>query len=146
MKNKLDGYFTVEAALVVPVVAAVILFVIYQWFFQYDRCLMEIDTNAAVLRASNAKVENNDERMSLTKKYLNEVYYDKYAAWNGRTASIKIEKGSMCVEREGSVKFPFGSLEFWNGNKMWESQIRVKADIIDPAFVVRSIHKLKGGN
>ena len=146
MKNKLEAYFTVEAALVMPIVISCILFVVYIWIFQYDRCIMEIDTYAAAFSASKAEAEDNEERIYLTQKYLNEIYYDKYVAWNFDTANIKIVKESIYVEREGNVKFPFTSLKFWNGDNIWSSKSKVKADIINPAFVVRSIRKLRGGN
>lgn len=145
MKNKLDAYLTVEAVLVMPIVIAGILLVMYLWFFQYDRCLLEIDTNAVALRVSNAEAEDNDERMFLLKKYMNEIYYDKYAAWNQNAANIKIEKGSIYVEQEGNVIFPFESLGFWNCDNIWSLKLKVKANIINPVFVVRNICKLKGG-
>lgn len=146
MKNKLNAYFTIEAALVIPIVLAGILFVMYIWFFQYDRCLMDIDINAIGLRASNANAENNDERMFLLKKYMNEIYYDKYAAWNIGAANLKIEKGCIFVEQEGNVRFPFKSLGFWRGNNIWSTKSETKANIINPVFVVRSIRKFKGGH
>jgi len=146
MKNKYEAYFTVEAALVMPIVIICILLVIYLWFFQYDRCLMEIDTNAAVMRALSAKTEDNRERAELIKRYLNEIYYDKYIAWNYDNVNIKVGKGSIYVERAGNVKFPFTTFGFWDGDNIWSSKSKVNVDIMDPAFIVRSIRKLKGGN
>ena len=35
-----EGYLTVEAALILPMLIAAILFVIYMLVFQYDRCLL----------------------------------------------------------------------------------------------------------
>lgn len=148
MRNKMKAYFTVEAALVMPVSFICILLVIYLWFFQYDRCLVEIDTNAAVMRALVAEAVDNNERMDLIKNYLNEIYDEKYVAWNDDATTMKIARNKICVEREGSVRFPFSFLtpELVDGNQMWSVQSKVKADIMDPAFIVRSIRKLKGEN
>ena len=34
------GYFTIEAALILPFVTGVILVILYLLFFQYNRCLL----------------------------------------------------------------------------------------------------------
>lgn len=47
--EKKNAYFTVEAALVLPIVIAALLFVIYMMLFQYDRCLLEQDMGAIAL-------------------------------------------------------------------------------------------------
>lgn len=44
MKRKYyRAYFTVEAAVLYPVVLGVVLLMMYLLFFQYDRCLLEQD-------------------------------------------------------------------------------------------------------
>ena len=55
-----NAYFTVEAALVVPVVMGTMLFVIYMLLFQYNRCLMEQDIGAMVIWGSNMEVSDDE--------------------------------------------------------------------------------------
>lgn len=54
MKNQreMEGYFTVEAALVLPIVMSVYVFLIAMLFLQYDRCLLEQDMAAMLLKVS----------------------------------------------------------------------------------------------
>jgi Flp pilus assembly protein TadG len=144
MKQSCSGYFTVEAALVMPIVIGCILFVIYMWFFQYDRCLMETDINAAALRAASAETDSLDERLELAEKYVQNISTEKYAAWDKEDASIKIEKNKVCIEAGGNVRFPIRSLIFQNDGNVWSASVQVKTDVINPAFVVRSINKTMG--
>jgi hypothetical protein len=141
----LGGYFTVEAALVMPIVIACVLLIIYMWFFQYDRCLLEMDTYAAVLRSVHTDAENNEERLLIMKKYVNEIYRNKYAAWELSAQKTRIEKGKAYVEQSGSLKFPFKALFFWNIEDTWNAAAEGQADILNPAFVVRRVRQIMGG-
>ena len=38
-----NAYFTVEAALIIPLVLGILVFLIFIMFYQYDRCLLEQD-------------------------------------------------------------------------------------------------------
>ena len=56
-----NAYFTVEAALVLPVVIGAILFVIYMMLFQYDRCLLEQDIGGIALWGSIVEASDTAE-------------------------------------------------------------------------------------
>lgn len=47
----ISGYFSVEAALVLPMVLGVYLFLIGVLFVQYDRCLLEQDMASMLIKA-----------------------------------------------------------------------------------------------
>ncbi|MDE5893940.1 MAG: hypothetical protein K2H45_13545 [Acetatifactor sp.] len=55
MKNQTgyEGFFSVEAALVLPIVLGVYLFLIVMLFLQYDRCLLEQDMASIMVKAGN---------------------------------------------------------------------------------------------
>ena len=50
-----EAYFTVEAALVMPVVLAIIVMIIYMSFYLYDRCVMQQDCCVLSYRQSIEK-------------------------------------------------------------------------------------------
>lgn len=52
-KKQVEGYFSVEAALVLPIVLGVYLFLIVLLFVQHDRCLLEQDMASMMLKAVN---------------------------------------------------------------------------------------------
>lgn len=49
----INGYFSVEAALVLPAVLGVYLFLIVILFVQYDRCMLEQDMASMLIKAAN---------------------------------------------------------------------------------------------
>ena len=49
MKKESDAYFTVEAAILYPIILSVILLMTYLLLFQYDRCLLEQDIGKATV-------------------------------------------------------------------------------------------------
>ena len=77
-RKKIEGYFTVEAAMVLPIVIAVILMIIYMWFFQYNRCLMEQDTAILALRGSILQAEEKEEVFSFVQAQYQERNKEKY--------------------------------------------------------------------
>ena len=71
--RKKDAYFTVEAAMVFPFVMGAVLFTIFMFIFQYDRCLMEQDIGMLVLYASNLSMEDGEKTMALMKARASEL-------------------------------------------------------------------------
>ena len=52
-EKQAEGYFSVEAALVLPTVLGVYLFMIVLLFIQHDRCLLEQDMASMIIKAVN---------------------------------------------------------------------------------------------
>ena len=70
------GYFTVEAAMIFPFVMGVILLVIYMWFFQYDRCLMEQDYALITVLGTEKQGLSPEERVEHIRKLISGLYTD----------------------------------------------------------------------
>lgn len=143
MEQKMRGYFTVEAAMVLPMVMIFILWMIYLWFFQYNRCLMEQDAGALALQGAALQSEDNEDRMRQLREMANQVYGEKYIAWENGEMELKIEKGMICVKQKGRIRFPFGSLI--PGTASAETTAVYENDIISPVHFIRSYRKMMGG-
>lgn len=52
-RKEVEGYFSVEAALVLPIVLGIYLFLIILLFIQHDRCIMEQDMASMLIKAVN---------------------------------------------------------------------------------------------
>lgn len=52
-RKNYKAYFTVEAAVLYPIVLGVIVLMTYLLFFQYDRCLLEQDMGRAAVRSGS---------------------------------------------------------------------------------------------
>ena len=101
MKRKVQAYFTVEAAMIIPVVISVILFIIGLWFFQYDRCLLEQDMGALALKGSAVNAADKTEAAEQMKDLQSRISRDKFVLWNQKEVEIKLEKDTIAVRGSG---------------------------------------------
>ena len=140
--RKVNGYFTVEAALLFPFVTGVVLLVIYLLFFQYDRCLMEQSTAVSAMRGCTLQVIDH-------KRIVGEVVVQSekddrfYPAWEMQEAKITMKGNTFSVVRAGKLRFPFRGLIFWGADKDWESIAEYENYRINPAVFIRTFRKFK---
>lgn len=59
--KKLNGYMTLEAALLMPIVWFLMFFLMFAGFFQYDRCIAEQDSKIIALRSSTMREKDEAE-------------------------------------------------------------------------------------
>ena len=69
-----DGYFTVEAALILPMALLFCVMMIFLAFYSYDRCVLEQSAYEAALRGASNHI-----------KSANEAYLEAYAAADALT-------------------------------------------------------------
>lgn len=144
MKRKIGGYFTVEAVLVLPIAIMIIVMVIYLMIFQYNRCLMEHDMGILALRGTALQAEDAQERIEKLRVQADLLYKEKYVAWDMGDISLKWEKGTVCVECEGQLQFPFsGGVN--GSDRIWKSTAVVESHMTSPVSFIRNCRKLTGG-
>lgn len=106
MKKESDAYFTVEAAILYPIILSVILLMTYLLLFQYDRCLLEQDIGKATVLSGS--------KWTLTKEQLNDymqkkaLHFDeeKYIAWENEDPLWNLEKTmSFLKNRTTQISF-----------------------------------------
>ena len=139
---KMQAYFTVEAALVLPLVLGIIFLVIYLWFYQYNRCLMELDMNSLALKGSVASAQDKTELLYQMKSWAGEINMEKFIAWQQGQIEIKLEKDTVLVERTGAQEFPIGEMDFWGGESFWEADAVYENHRISPVLTVRNLRKI----
>lgn len=142
--KKTDAYFTVEAALVFPIVLGVILFTIYLLFFQYDRCLLEQSAGVLAMRGCTLQITDGEE---LVRELQNQSGEEDrgWLAWSMEDAVISLKRNCVTVQRSGELKFPFrGFLSGW-GNYVWKCSAARESHRIKPVNFIRNCRKIMGG-
>ena len=122
MKKESDAYFTVEAAILYPIILSVILLMTYLLLFQYDRCLLEQDIGKATVLSGS--------KWTLTKEQLNDymqkkaLHFDeeKYIAWENE-------------DPLWNLRYPFAGMG--TQEKYWSAKASFKVDRISPVFWLR---------
>lgn len=143
MKVNVKAYFTVEAALVLPLVIGALIFTVFLFVFQYDRCLLEQDINRLTICAGTAAAGNSEELEAIIHKKASEIFMDKYAAWKMNELQITVKGGKVSVRGGGYLTLPLPEWNyFWEENE-WGTQTLRETLRISPADYIRLYRKIK---
>lgn len=143
--NKVDAYFTVEAVLVLPLVLMMIVFVMYLWFFQYNRCLLEQDVGMLALKGTTLQDVTTEERMCELQNLSEGVYRNKYIACEDLLNSAKVQSGKVFVEGSMKMSLPFMGTYFIKDKSEWQIDTGYQNDIMEPTSLLRKYKRLKEG-
>lgn len=133
----LKAYFTVEAALVLPLTLGILVVVMYLMFYQYDRCLLEQDTGISALRASILASEDGSDKLEELRKQAGQTYWDKYVAFEPEEITGKIKGNKLEASRKGSVRVPFLDISKWTGSDRWGVEVSFINRKISPVLFIR---------
>lgn len=142
-----NAYFTVEAALVLPLVMGAMIIGLYLFCYQYDRCLLEQDVGSLLiyscaLASENAgRTEEIRENMELRAGELNRK---KYVAWELTALDIKLEKNHISLTGQGYLTFPVPGWNFWNKDNVWEAEVSYDSSRLSPVYYIRQYRKVHG--
>ena len=103
----MKGYMTVEASLVLPMVFGVILFVLSLLFYSYDRCLLEQDVAALVVRSEYLEGGTTEEKVQRLKAEVREWYLEKYVWMDVTVPKLSVKEDSVKIRAEGNFRGPF---------------------------------------
>ncbi len=135
------AYFTVEAAVLYPIILGTIVLMTYLLFFQYDRCLLEQDMGKAVVRGGSRWMQKKEElNRRLEEK---EMFFDteKYIAWESELPVWKLEKNQVTVEQTGRMPYPFSSIAGVPGYWSTKATFQVKRN--NPVEILRNYQRLQ---
>lgn len=137
-----NAYLAVEAALVLPMVFGMILFIVYMLLFQYDRCLMEQDLGAMALWGCSAEAREGETLEEMTEERMGAMYKDKYVAWHFTELESRLERNRFAVGGKAQLAFSVPGLEFW-GRNVWGAQASYEYRRLSPAVFIRLCRGLK---
>lgn len=143
--QKENGYFTIEAAMVLTLVIGVIVLLIYLVVFQYNRCLMEQDVGALALKGCSMQAADKDELMQILMQSADSIYQEKYLMWQGDSPEMKLAGESIEVTQRGSLSFPFTWMYEGEIDGFWTATANYENHRIDPVGTIRLYRKLAGG-
>lgn len=133
-KRQPGGYFTVEAALLLPFVIGTIVYIIYFQFFWYNRCLMDQETAMMGVRAVQ-DISGDGETIKRNLVQWREGFLtDRYMNWKADEPVLICGHGRLAIRQKGS-------LEAWNA--VWNAETVYENKRIQPSAFLRSLRKIK---
>ncbi len=140
-KKRLNGYFTVEAALILPVAIGVYLFLIYSMFFQYNRCLLEQDASSLVVRAVQDTQEDPAQVIDKVKQQETLLELKRYMAFSKEESVFECKGGKVRIEKKGRTKAPFLSFLSLSEQGRFHCTAVIQARRMDPCMMIRLLRK-----
>ena len=137
-----NAYFTVEAALVIPVVISTILFVIYMLLFQYNRCLLEQDMGAMIIWGYSVENTDEDKFKESIRERIQGIYKEKYVAWDMITLKAVLKQNNFSVKAEGQLTFPLAEWNFLNVENIWGTEADYSCQRLSPLTFIRLCRKI----
>lgn len=104
------GYFTLEAAILLPFVMMTMVFMIFLSFYCYDRCILEQCAYAAALRGSSNRFENSDEAYEEASRAAKQLVSEKLFAVKELKTTVRVSAVTVTVTYECTVNMPTGDL------------------------------------
>ena len=136
IKNISDAYYTVEAALLAPMLLFIIFFLMYAGIFQYDRCAIEQNTKQILLRASNEKIEESELYMQLLQEC-------KLPFLTCISVDLKIGEKEAVINFLGGLQTILGSLGESFGFDFWLIESRHTTELYKPVKFIRNIRRVE---
>lgn len=141
VNRKAEGYFTVEATLIMPFVLYVCIFVVYTGFYLYDKCVMKQDAYRAALAGSSIYRDSNQKVYNAASDMVVRLASDKYIATD-YSCTITVQR-NVKVTLEGRLSQPFHGLASLIGKKKWVISESAESKCINPVVFVRMCHMLE---
>lgn len=138
------GYFTIEAAMIMPVVLGIVIFVMRIWFFRYDRALQDMDTCAVVIRCMEQQDLDADEKASYIIEQMQGRYKEQYIAWNFGDISVSCRGDSVSCTVTGSSGSVAGISGLWDAPDTMSASSERERTVLPEVFVIRTYRKALG--
>lgn len=102
-----SGYFTVEAALILPIVLLFLTTMLFMGFYSYDRCILEQSACEAALRGSSNRFSTQEEAYAETESAAQSLLTEKVFAASGLKYTVTVSQKDVTVSYECCVNVPF---------------------------------------
>lgn len=132
-----EAYFTVEAALVMPVVLCILVMIIYLSFYLYDRCVLAQDCYVLSYRQSIEK--GNADRISPEK--IREQFGEKLFMLSSLDTGTSAG-GTIKVTGNAEMSPPLFGIPAFEGENSWKIGVERKAKKTDPPRDYRRVRRL----
>lgn len=145
-KIRFKGIYTIEAALLLPMILTVIVLIIYWAYYLHDREILSSAAYTASLRGSQMiNGENIEEELN---KICLDLYKDRLLATTNVNYEISRTSKEIIVEYSGNIKIPGGTLlcRYLSGGKdCIEVNAIGKAQINDAVKFIRECRFIENG-
>ena len=135
----LKGSFTIEAAIVLPLIVYVLLLVIYIGFYVYSSYALTLDAYISVFRGSRANLQKENAHQ-VTEETMKTALQEELPAMGNIAYDIQSDTWKNSITVKGMRKIPFMQSVI---SRWIPLHISRYAERTEPVFFLRNCRKLK---
>lgn len=105
----ITAYFTVEAALLLPLITALLFMMTFLAFYSYDRCILEQAAYEAAVRGSTQYLESNEETYQVVKETATRLITDRLFAIDQISCTVTVSANIVSVRYQCNFQMPLGT-------------------------------------
>lgn len=143
MKNRLHGYMTLEAALLMPTVWLSLFFIIFVGFFQYDRCVAEQDSKMMLLRASEMRGKDEAAVIRTVMEKGELAGKKKLLFSEGVQKKLQVKNDRVTVRVSGNVNTILKKLNREGELNIFSYAAEYEVKKYDPVQFIRTCRRIK---
>lgn len=142
-RYQVEGYFSVEAALLLPMVILFMTVMIFMAFYSYDRCILEQSAWQAAIRGSYNCFDSNEAAQEAASKAAQTLVKEKLFAVSDLSYSVKASMLYVEVSYDCKVNMPFIT---WLGEFVHDKDFSINVTRKVPRCRQTEIVRLKNKN
>ena len=125
--KRIKAYFTVEAALILPLIIGTIVYIICFLVFWYNRCVMEQEIAVYAVKGAQSRIEEPEQLRIFLEECKEEYFSDQYVGWEMENPVYAMENREWKLKRKGSL---FGKEANWKAEAIFECRWIYPADYL----------------
>ena len=125
--KRIKAYFTVEAALILPLIIGTIVYIICFLLFWYNRCVMEQEIAVYAVKGAQSRIEEPEQLRIFLEECKAEYLSDQYVGWEMENPVYAMENREWKLKRKGSL---FGEEANWKAEAVFECRWIYPADYL----------------
>ncbi len=139
-RDKLDGYMTVEAGIIVPIAFFIIVVTLYFIFYLYNHCVVTQSCYIAALRGSNLQNKSSSVVEEYVNKQLDTLLENQIYQYQIKYTS-KVNPFQIEIKGESYITNRIKDFKLYEKDKL-KSEKKVKVIRIDPVDFIRNCERL----
>lgn len=139
---KLKGSYTVEMALLSPLILGTVIFVIYTSFYFYNAGIMQITAYTVGMEAEKYADNTQKQLEKILEASSQKNIQKKLLGMEGVTAMISIGSGECITTYKGSMSLPFFKGSFFEDVMTWNISVTGKSRIHKEKEWIQEVRRL----
>lgn len=142
-KGWLNGSFTIEAAILIPIITIIYIILMYMCFFIYNETICLQEAYAYAVRIGQKQEYKSDYSAQTISNQITNLYSDflnkSLISSDNRFSNTIVDNDSIVIEYSFDTKSPFDSIMYdWTGFEYFETDNRIQYELFNPVEIVRT--------